>query len=219
MADGDETMEDASVMVEGKASSTAATASAAVSASGGAGSGAAGGKMFTLKKWNGVAMWSWDVECDTCAICRVQVMDACLRCQAENKVRLVDAHLPSILMLDTVVVSISNLRRGFTMLYLELITYLLYLFLSAWWLRGRMGRLQSLLPQLLHESLGKTEQPLPSMSTRVGRSKNREVNFLCTGTWHPSTMFYFSFYFILCLIPVLYPSLKYGVCVCRGWMS
>ncbi|XP_060098243.1 RING-box protein 2 isoform X1 [Heteronotia binoei] len=42
-------------------------------------------KMFSLKKWNAVAMWSWDVECDTCAICRVQVMDACLRCQAENK--------------------------------------------------------------------------------------------------------------------------------------
>ena len=48
----------------------------------------AGEKMFTLKKWNAVAMWSWDVECDTCAICRVQVMDACLRCQAENKVSL-----------------------------------------------------------------------------------------------------------------------------------
>lgn len=31
-------------------------------------------KMFTLKKWNAVAMWSWDVECDVCAICRVQVM-------------------------------------------------------------------------------------------------------------------------------------------------
>lgn len=42
-------------------------------------------KPFTLKKWNIVAMWSWDVECDTCAICRVQVMDACLRCQTENK--------------------------------------------------------------------------------------------------------------------------------------
>ena len=26
------------------------------------------GKLFTLKKWNVVAMWSWDVECDTCAI-------------------------------------------------------------------------------------------------------------------------------------------------------
>ena len=30
--------------------------------------------IFSLKKWNAVAMWSWDVECDTCAICRVQVM-------------------------------------------------------------------------------------------------------------------------------------------------
>uniref|UniRef100_A0A8C5PF08 cullin-RING-type E3 NEDD8 transferase n=1 Tax=Leptobrachium leishanense TaxID=445787 RepID=A0A8C5PF08_9ANUR len=28
----------------------------------------------SLFKWNAVAMWSWDVECDTCAICRVQVM-------------------------------------------------------------------------------------------------------------------------------------------------
>ncbi|XP_014448678.1 RING-box protein 2 [Tupaia chinensis] len=53
--------------------------------SGSAGSKAGGDKMFSLKKWNAVAMWSWDVECDTCAICRVQVMDACLRCQAENK--------------------------------------------------------------------------------------------------------------------------------------
>ena len=31
-------------------------------------------KSFCLKKWNGVAMWKWDVECDICAICRVQVM-------------------------------------------------------------------------------------------------------------------------------------------------
>ena len=31
-------------------------------------------RLFTLKKWNAVAMWSWDVECDTCAICRVLVM-------------------------------------------------------------------------------------------------------------------------------------------------
>ncbi|KAL5475895.1 hypothetical protein EMCRGX_G025773 [Ephydatia muelleri] len=43
------------------------------------------GPPFVLKKWNAVAMWQWDVECDTCAICRVQVMDACLRCQTENK--------------------------------------------------------------------------------------------------------------------------------------
>jgi hypothetical protein len=37
------------------------------------GGSSSGGRMFTLKKWNAVAMWSWDVECDTCAICRVQV--------------------------------------------------------------------------------------------------------------------------------------------------
>lgn len=35
------------------------------------------GPLFTLKKWNAVAMWQWDVECDTCAICRVQVMGEC----------------------------------------------------------------------------------------------------------------------------------------------
>ncbi|KAH0624039.1 hypothetical protein JD844_007343 [Phrynosoma platyrhinos] len=87
---------------------------ASASHSGSSSGSKAGGveKMFSLKKWNAVAMWSWDVECDTCAICRVQVMvivdtlenqllellsyhhiqscsclhlDACLRCQAENK--------------------------------------------------------------------------------------------------------------------------------------
>ena len=42
-------------------------------------------KPFVLKKWNCCAMWRWDCECDTCAICRVQVMDACLRCQSENR--------------------------------------------------------------------------------------------------------------------------------------
>nr|XP_033814781.1 RING-box protein 2 isoform X8 [Geotrypetes seraphini] len=49
----------------------------------GSSSAKAGGvdKMFSLKKWNAVAMWSWDVECDTCAICRVQmpVFDVKLR--------------------------------------------------------------------------------------------------------------------------------------------
>ncbi|KAK1332391.1 hypothetical protein QTO34_007066 [Cnephaeus nilssonii] len=47
--------------------------------SGSAGSKSGGDKMFSLKKWNAVAMWSWDVECDTCAICRVQVMDVKLK--------------------------------------------------------------------------------------------------------------------------------------------
>ncbi|XP_053456075.1 RING-box protein 2 isoform X2 [Nycticebus coucang] len=46
---------------------------ALASHSGGAASKSGGDKMFSLKKWNAVAMWSWDVECDTCAICRVQM--------------------------------------------------------------------------------------------------------------------------------------------------
>lgn len=49
-------------------------------------------KMFTLKKWNLVAMWSWDVECDTCAICRVQVMGKrrlhCFNVQQSDYIRL-----------------------------------------------------------------------------------------------------------------------------------
>lgn len=49
-------------------------------------------KMFTLKKWNLVAMWSWDVECDTCAICRVQVMGKrrlhCFCVQQSDYIRL-----------------------------------------------------------------------------------------------------------------------------------
>lgn len=31
-------------------------------------------KPFVLKKWNAIATWSWDVECDSCAICRVHLM-------------------------------------------------------------------------------------------------------------------------------------------------
>jgi len=63
-------------------------------------------KVFTLKKWNLVAMWSWDVECEVCAICRTHLMgnfsyqtleskhcsifchiylDSCLKCQTDNK--------------------------------------------------------------------------------------------------------------------------------------
>ncbi|KAJ1346577.1 RING-box protein 2 [Parelaphostrongylus tenuis] len=37
----------------------------------------------SIQKWNALATWAWDVDCDTCAICRVQLMEECLRCQAE----------------------------------------------------------------------------------------------------------------------------------------
>jgi hypothetical protein len=29
---------------------------------------------FVLKKWQAVALWSWDLQVDTCAICRNHIM-------------------------------------------------------------------------------------------------------------------------------------------------
>lgn len=41
-------------------------------------------KIFELKKWNAVALWSWDIDIDNCAICRNHTMDLCIECQADN---------------------------------------------------------------------------------------------------------------------------------------
>ena len=32
---------------------------------------------FTVKKWNAVALWAWDIVVDNCAICRNHIMDLC----------------------------------------------------------------------------------------------------------------------------------------------
>lgn len=40
--------------------------------------------IFELKKWNAVALWSWDIEVDNCAICRNHTMDLCIECQANQ---------------------------------------------------------------------------------------------------------------------------------------
>ena len=31
----------------------------------------------TVKKWNAVALWSWDTKQETCAICRNMLMELC----------------------------------------------------------------------------------------------------------------------------------------------
>ena len=43
---------------------------------------AAGKKFVEVKKFNAVALWSWDVNIDNCAICRNHLMDQCIECQA-----------------------------------------------------------------------------------------------------------------------------------------
>ena len=39
---------------------------------------------FEIKKWNAVALWSWDLNVDTCAICRNSLMELCITCQANT---------------------------------------------------------------------------------------------------------------------------------------
>ena len=38
----------------------------------------------TVKKWNAVALWSWDTTPDTCAICRNLNMELCIECQVRG---------------------------------------------------------------------------------------------------------------------------------------
>ena len=42
----------------------------------------AGGKRFEIKKWNAVAMWSWAICTDTCAICRNNLYEPSIEYQA-----------------------------------------------------------------------------------------------------------------------------------------
>lgn len=37
---------------------------------------------FKIKKFNAVALWSWNIEVETCAICRNNLMDPCIECQS-----------------------------------------------------------------------------------------------------------------------------------------
>ena len=42
-----------------------------------------GGKRFEIKKWNAVAMWSWAICTDTCAICRNNLYEPSIEYQVE----------------------------------------------------------------------------------------------------------------------------------------
>lgn len=36
---------------------------------------------FRIKKWSAIAMWSYELTVDNCAICRNHIMDKCIECQ------------------------------------------------------------------------------------------------------------------------------------------
>lgn len=42
-------------------------------------------KLFTVKKWNAVALWSYNIRMDMCAICRCNIAEPCIECQAKEK--------------------------------------------------------------------------------------------------------------------------------------
>ncbi|EDV34777.2 uncharacterized protein Dana_GF20772 [Drosophila ananassae] len=43
-------------------------------------------KRFVVKEWSAVALWSWDVVVDNCAICRNHITEVCIECQANHVV-------------------------------------------------------------------------------------------------------------------------------------
>ena len=39
---------------------------------------------FEVKIWNAVALWSWNLQVDTCAIDRTHLMEPCIECMANQ---------------------------------------------------------------------------------------------------------------------------------------
>jgi RING-box protein 1 len=62
-------MEESKMEIDEAGSGSTTPAGGKVAMGGGSG-GASGGLRFEVKKWSAVAMWSWDICADTCAICR-----------------------------------------------------------------------------------------------------------------------------------------------------
>ena len=72
---------------EGKVEESATGSS---SAAGGA-SGSSSGPRFELKKWNAVAMWSWDICADTCAMWRNSLNEPSIEYQVNISFSMIDA--------------------------------------------------------------------------------------------------------------------------------
>ena len=41
-------------------------------------------KRVRVLKWNAVALWSYNVQTDVCAICRNKIHELCIECQADQ---------------------------------------------------------------------------------------------------------------------------------------
>ena len=75
----------------------AATESAAVDRKGkGKAKVAPSGKRFEIKKWNAVAMWSWAICTDTCAICRNNLYEPSIEYQVSQATLLCCSAVPAV---------------------------------------------------------------------------------------------------------------------------
>ena len=45
---------------------------------------AAGKPIVGIKSYNAVAFWKWDLIQDTCAMCRNNILNLCIECQADH---------------------------------------------------------------------------------------------------------------------------------------
>jgi RING-box protein 1 len=41
-------------------------------------------RRIEVKQWNAVALWSWNVAVENCAICKNSINETCLECQANE---------------------------------------------------------------------------------------------------------------------------------------
>jgi E3 ubiquitin-protein ligase RBX1 len=81
-------MGDAMEVEAGTTAPAAADAKGKAKAGGGSGAGsAAAGPRFEVKKWNAVAMWSWAICTDTCAICRNNLYEPSIEYQVRRSER------------------------------------------------------------------------------------------------------------------------------------
>lgn len=47
-------------------------------------------RRFGVRKWTAIALWSYDISVDNCAICRNHIMDKCIECQSVQEITNID---------------------------------------------------------------------------------------------------------------------------------
>ena len=49
-------------------------------------------RRFRVRKWTAIALWSYDISVENCAICRNHIMDKCIECQSVQEITNIDGN-------------------------------------------------------------------------------------------------------------------------------